>query len=153
MTETEKRPKPLSDAVNAIMSEFPSDAGLEELLAWKADADSAVKALKDLSSMIDTLGVPLMPPSRENFVVEHVGVFRLARSQNRTTWHHEIAAKDVIERAWTLGEINGPKDASSTFLKAAGVSYWRIGELKRLELRTEDYRDVEYGGHFIRREA
>lgn len=146
------RPKPLTDAVNAVMASLPTDGDVVELLSTMADVDEAIKYLKTFRSLLETSAVPQMK-HLERIVVEHVGVFRRTRRTPNVQWDDRGVARAVVQVMWDTNKIGNPRDAADAVVAHAHIDYWRIDPLKALGIDPYEFRASESGAPYITQEA
>jgi len=137
--------RPLADAVNAVIADVDLvSMSVDDLVAVISDCEAAIETLKTFRSLAELEALPSMP-SKDRLVVENVGVFRVKRRSNRTSWQHRDVAHAVVDVAWRQGAINKPADVADQLLAAAGVSYWRTETLRQIGIDPNEYRVIERG--------
>jgi hypothetical protein len=127
------------------------------VLAWELQAARrAARACSDIARAIEGQLAEKMEGKTE--VVEGVGTLERHWSPAKTTWNHGplatlVAAASRDERVLDekTGVIEGEAEASArVLLRNAGISYWRVGELKRLGIDPDEYREKEGGRWTVR---
>lgn len=149
------------DVATALLEadENPTDAERDGLLVLWHRCQTAIKQLQELALDIEAQVVPMMPwvegpRGGKKPAPVHVdglpGAIERTKAGTRTTWEVEEAAKAVIGRLIERGEINHPLDVANALLRAAGVSYFRVGELEKLDIDPDEYRRREGGRPSLR---
>jgi hypothetical protein len=88
--------------------------------------------------------------------VSEDGTYERRWSPDKTTWDHDFIAPRIVAASMDerilnpdTGEIESEGSAvMRLFREAAGISYWRVGALKRLGINIDDCRE-QLGGRYI----
>lgn len=125
-----------------------------------AACEAAIADLRLVHSEIERQLVTAMKEANKREIeVAGEGTFKRQSEVSRTEWKHEMLAAKIASIALDnrpiddeTGEVQDPAIVIYTaLLKACGISYWRVGELKKLGLDPETYCTTRWGGEKIRR--
>lgn len=124
-----------------------AEADRERLIRLHQEIEGLISELRTVGYDAEQAAVPLIG-FKEEVMVDGLGAFKVSRKGNKTTWDHERTATHAVD-AWMAqaDDIGHPKDVALAVLKLAGVSYWRVTELKALGLDVDalELRDVVKG--------
>lgn len=85
--------------------------------------------------------------------LDGIGTFEKAPAVSRKSWDHPLLAQKIVAKALDsrqidseTGEVEDRAEvATKALLSTAGISYWRVGEVKKLGIDPDQYCDKEYG--------
>lgn len=123
------------------------EAGDYESLADGFDLlDRIIRQLRTLKDSVGHDAAQLLP--KKWVEVDGLGTVEKATTSKTTRWEHDEVTKAVLEAGWD--EISHPNDVAALLRRVAGISYWRVGELQKLGLDANEFREVEPGRPTIR---
>lgn len=89
----------------------------------------------------------------ENVTHPQLGEFKIRRAKTRKQWDHPLLAWQVAKHAVEHrvpdedGVVDTAEDAAvAALLECAGVSYWRVGELRKRGIDPDAYCEVQDDG-------
>lgn len=126
--------------------------GAIEDLAW----DEALELLSDIRATLDDHIRPIeaslvrhvyLKGPHGNVEVEGIGMVNVHRSTNRKHWDERSALFAVLDARLQErgGEVPDPAEVVEWVLEVAGINYLRVGALKAVGLRADDYCDTSPG--------
>jgi len=112
-----------------------ADAGEWDRLVYGLDGLRVLIAdLQILCRAVEDDAVRLLPHKRE--VLDGVVAERRSGTQ-RKEWDDDGIVREIVNKA----EFDHPLELAQEILKAAGVGYWRVTQLRALGIRVDDYCD------------
>lgn len=116
----------------------------DELGALVAIIDDARMLASEATTVAKRAEAELAARMETNQVeVPGVGVLKRRWAPGKTVWDHRLAIGAVIDAA--MERKVHPREA---IMACAGITYWRVGELRRLDVDAERYRRSEGEGRY-----
>lgn len=126
-------------------------AGAEELARAYVDLKQVADAVAIVCREVETRLVNAM--QTRHLTIENLGTFEKLPATSRKAWDHPLLAEKIVQKALDkrlvdrdTGEVEDPVQvATKALLSTAGISYWRVGEVKKLGINADEYCEKEYG--------
>lgn len=116
----------------------------ESLLVGLFALKMLVRDLRTLAEQVEQDACELMGEDGQRAIpVDHVGLFERKKSTTRKNWQHAELARELLDQAWDMGEINHPSDVVALLTECVGFSYWRVTPLKARGFEPDEWCSVD----------
>jgi hypothetical protein len=128
------------------------DGGPEELAEAVSEFHAFVDKAKEVYSVFSSDVINRIEFTPDPLPTSNGGTVEVLQGSSRKKWDHARAARDVATRIHDMsidmetGERTmTPEDMIQELVQYAGIGYWKVGALKKLDLTADNYCEVTEG--------